>query len=84
MGRAGIEPATLGLKVRPDSLQADARNGTCLHERAFQTATNCTEIRRYAARPYSQRAPFGLWFAVAGTGLLAEAASGAALVPVLS
>jgi hypothetical protein len=56
-GRAGIEPATLGSKSRPDSLQADARNGTCLHERAFQTATNCTEMRRYAASPYSPRAP---------------------------
>ena len=56
MGRAGIEPATLGLEVRLESLQVSAGSGNRLHTHAFYAATNCLELHRSATNPYSQRA----------------------------
>src|SRR2546425_10908985 len=44
MGRAGIEPATLGLKVRPELLQRAAGDGNVLQMMRFVAATNCSEM----------------------------------------
>ena len=56
MGRAGLEPATLGLKVQPRRLQRTAADRICLQVTAFGTATNCrrpAETGRYAHRTLS-------------------------------
>ena len=45
MGRAGIEPATLGLKVRLDELQRAARDGNVLHLARSDSATNCNKLQ---------------------------------------
>jgi hypothetical protein len=45
MGRAGFEPATLGLKVRLDKLQEAAANGKMLQIEQFFVSTNCNEMR---------------------------------------
>src|SRR5262249_45621177 len=60
MGRAGIEPATLGLKVRLDELQRAARNGNVLQRGRTRAATSCskmqpTETSLYA-HPYAHLA----------------------------
>src|SRR6266516_645185 len=57
MGRAGIEPATLGLKVRPELLRRVAVSGRWLQRVGFIAATSCKELRvaersRYS-NPYS-------------------------------
>jgi hypothetical protein len=44
MGRAGIEPATLGLKVRLDQLQRAAGDGNVLQMTRFVAATNCSQM----------------------------------------
>jgi hypothetical protein len=58
MGRVGIEPTTLGLRVRPDELKRATRSGKPLLRAAFHFARNCyrlhaTETSRYAHR-YAQ------------------------------
>jgi hypothetical protein len=58
MGRAGIEPATLGLRVLPGRLQRPALNGKSLQSGKATTASSCDELRppetsRYS-RPYSR------------------------------
>jgi hypothetical protein len=40
MGRAGIEPATLGLKVRANELKRTATIGKSLQIKRFDAATN--------------------------------------------
>jgi hypothetical protein len=58
MGRVGIEPTTLGLRVRPDELKRATPSGKPLLRGAFHFATNCyklhaSETNRYAHR-YAQ------------------------------
>jgi hypothetical protein len=58
MGRVGIEPTTLGLRVRPDELKRATPSGKPLLGGAFHFATNCyklhaSETNRYAHR-YAQ------------------------------
>ena len=60
MGRAGIEPATLGLKVLTRRLQVAAAAGSCLQVARRSTAAECTELQvtetvRYST-PYSRTA----------------------------
>src|SRR5262245_41274951 len=60
VGRAGIEPATLGSKVRLDELQLAARSGNVLQRARTAVATNCskmqlTETSLYA-HPYARLA----------------------------
>ena len=45
MGRAGIEPATLGLKVRLNKLQRTAAAGNVLQVARIVVATNCSEMQ---------------------------------------
>jgi hypothetical protein len=53
MGRAGFEPATLGLKVRLGDLQRAARNGKILQVGAFSHATNCYKLPTAETSPYA-------------------------------
>jgi hypothetical protein len=46
MGRAGIEPATLGLKVRLDKLYRAAANGNVLQT---ELVHRCNELQQNAA-----------------------------------
>ena len=55
MGRAGIEPATLGLKVHPRKLLRTAPDGICLQVSAFSTATNCSELHPTETGRYAHR-----------------------------
>jgi hypothetical protein len=54
MGRAGIEPATLGLKVRPKKLRRTATNGNFLQLARIETATNCSEMRGSGDKPFTR------------------------------
>ena len=53
MGRAGIEPATLGLKVRAELMRRGAADGNVLQPARVATAPNCNELRVAEASPYS-------------------------------
>jgi hypothetical protein len=55
MGRAGIEPATLGLKVLRRPLQMHATNGNSLQSRRIRTAGNCKELQAAETTRYSNR-----------------------------
>src|SRR3954454_9100296 len=55
MGRAGIEPATLGLKVRAELLRRGATDGKVLQVARSATAPSCNELRLADASPYSNR-----------------------------
>jgi hypothetical protein len=59
MGRAGIEPATLGLRVRSDEPKRTTRERKCLQRCTFSLATNCHELHRVEGKPvrarYAQR-----------------------------
>ena len=54
MGRAGLEPATLGLKVRREPLQPGAPSRKVLQQSQAGAATNCSEMRVAETSPYSQ------------------------------
>jgi hypothetical protein len=56
MGRAGIEPATLG-KVRAERLRGDATDGNVLQLGQVATAASCNELQVEEANPYSNRSP---------------------------
>jgi hypothetical protein len=60
MGRAGIEPATLGLKVRLDKLRRSAANGNVLKIARFMVATNCSEMQRAETSLYAHCTPTAL------------------------
>ena len=45
VGRAGIEPATLGLKVRPNELQRATSDCAKLQFERFEVAARCSEMR---------------------------------------
>ena len=53
VGRTGLEPVTLGLKVRLDDLQRAARNGKILQGVAFQYATSCHNLAPAETSPYA-------------------------------
>ena len=53
MGRAGIEPATLGLKVRAELMRRGAADGNVLQPARVASAPNCNELRVAEASPYS-------------------------------
>jgi hypothetical protein len=55
MGRAGIEPATLGLKVRVDELQRTARDRKTLQIAPTTDATNCSETHLVETSLYAHR-----------------------------
>jgi hypothetical protein len=54
MGRAGPEPATLGLKARASEKQLAATSGKCLHMRRSYLATKCYEMHFGEASPYAR------------------------------
>src|SRR5262249_26426341 len=54
MGRAGIEPATLGLKVRKHEPRRTATNGNVLQFVRIGTATNCTRMRSVETNVYAR------------------------------
>jgi hypothetical protein len=58
MGRAGIEPATLGSKVRLNELQPRASDGNVLQRGGIAFATSCSQMqvteRSLYAHPYAQ------------------------------
>ena len=54
MGRAGIEPATLGLKVRPNELRQAAINRDVLHFARIRAATNCSKTRDVETSVYAR------------------------------
>jgi hypothetical protein len=60
MGRAGIEPATLGLKVPLDELQRTATNGNALQTARIIVATNCSETQRAETSLYARCTPNAL------------------------
>jgi hypothetical protein len=45
MGRAGIEPATLGLKVLAEPLRLGAADGNVLQLAWVATTASCSELR---------------------------------------
>ena len=53
MGRAGIEPATLGLRVRPNELQRAACNGISLQRRLSGYPANGNELQPTEPIPYA-------------------------------
>jgi hypothetical protein len=53
MGRAGIEPATLGLKVRAEPRQQTALRRNCLQRPRVDALTNGNELQVVETRPYS-------------------------------
>jgi hypothetical protein len=55
MGRAGIEPATLGLKVRLNKLQRAAPDRNMLQIAQFIVATNCSEMQQAETSLYAHR-----------------------------
>jgi hypothetical protein len=61
MGRAGIEPATLGLKVRLNKLQRTATDGNVLQRVGIVSATNCSKLQvaetSLYAHPYAHLSP---------------------------
>ena len=54
VGRAGLEPATLGLRVRQEWSRRPANSGNWLQRRQTEAATSRTELRDAEASPYSQ------------------------------
>jgi len=54
MGRAGIEPATLGLKVRPKKLRPSARSSNSLQIARVVVAANCNEACRIETSVYAR------------------------------
>src|SRR6476659_437200 len=61
MGRAGLEPATLGLKVLPNKLRRAAANWKCLQTVRLDAATSCNESQPVEtslyAHPYTHLSP---------------------------
>ena len=55
MGRAGIEPATLGLRVRPNEQQRAAASRKILQMAVFWLYANCSKLQRTEPKPYAQR-----------------------------
>jgi hypothetical protein len=55
VGRAGIEPATLGLKVRPGRLRRLAARGNCLQRGCSHLATSHYEVWPVEASSYAHR-----------------------------
>jgi len=53
MGRAGLEPATLGLKVRRETLQQRRTRRKWLQRALAHAAMNCNEMRFAETIPYS-------------------------------
>src|SRR4051812_44943308 len=53
MGRAGIEPATLGLKVRAELMRRGAADGKVLQLGRLAITPSCNELRLAEASPYS-------------------------------
>jgi hypothetical protein len=53
MGRAGIEPATLGLKVRPERRRRSVANGNLLQRPRFDDVTSCDELPVVETDAYS-------------------------------
>jgi hypothetical protein len=53
VGRAGIEPATLGLKVRPSKLRRLALRGKCLQSAHSSLATRHHKVRPLEASSYA-------------------------------
>jgi hypothetical protein len=53
MGRAGIEPATLGLKVGPNERKRAARGGTMLQLGHFLVAVSSSEMRPIETSVYA-------------------------------
>jgi hypothetical protein len=54
MGRAGIEPATLGLKVRIYEPSQAVANGNLLHFSGIETAPNCTDLHGLETSLYAR------------------------------
>ena len=55
MGRAGLEPATLGLKVRPGWMQRVVDKRKVLQKAGFRAASNCERVRPTETTRYSNR-----------------------------
>ena len=55
MGRAGLEPATLGLRVPSPQLKRVTANAKCLQLGHFSAATSCKELPATEALPYARR-----------------------------
>jgi hypothetical protein len=53
MGRAGLEPATLGLKVQPNQLRDIAENLKTLQGARITVATSCNKLRVGEASLYA-------------------------------
>ena len=53
MGRVGIEPTTLGLRVRPDELQRTAGNGIALQTDASRRPADGDELQPTEPFPYA-------------------------------
>jgi hypothetical protein len=53
MGRAGIEPATLGLRVRPNEPQRTAGNGISLQTSTPRHPTDRDELQPTEPTPYA-------------------------------
>jgi hypothetical protein len=53
MGRVGIEPTTLGLRVRPNELPRTAGNGIYLQTRTSQRRANGDELQPTEPIPYA-------------------------------
>ena len=60
MGRAGLEPATLGLEVRPHMPPQTATRGIWLQVVGFRTATHCSEMRLAETGRYAHRTRTGV------------------------
>lgn len=75
MGRAGIEPATLGLKVRLYELQRTARDRNMLHEAGFDYATSCNEMQVMETSLYAHS--YARAFTMRATGQSRERAGAA-------
>jgi hypothetical protein len=68
MGRAGIEPATLGLKVRNRELRRTAGNGNVLQLVRIGAATNCSEMQDLETNLYAHS--YARILPLAATGIL--------------
>ena len=54
MGREGLEPSTLGLKVHLLCRRGAARRGKCLHRDSFPSATTYIELRQSETKLYAR------------------------------
>jgi hypothetical protein len=59
MGRGGIEPPTLGLRVPPSVRKRAAADGNLLQTGVFQIATNCHELRPMEASLFTRCSRIG-------------------------